>query len=185
MLASAIAICAQASSCPASRIASTSRARSRKHDHSGRFGCCRRHTSRADRPEFFETVVVSESRRALAAVGGDASRVVPWLDTGRFPHDGDPMSAGDLSKLITAAHKAGLRRMNCECRLSWLFRSRLLPARQGFFLFFLTRLSIATDHHHGNLSHSEWTVISALCGEMWTPHKTDPDAYAPPDKMVI
>ena len=139
----------------------------------------------ADRPEFFETIVFSESRRALAAVGGDASRVVPWLDTGRFPHDGDPMSAGDLSKLITAAHKAGLRRMNCEYRLSWLFRSRLLPARQGFFLFFLTRLSIATDHHHGNLSHSEWTVISALCGEMWTPHKTDPDAYAPPDKMVI
>ena len=130
----------------------------------------------ADRPEFFETIVFSESRRALAAVGGDASRVVPWLDTGRFPHDGDPMSAGDLSKLITAAHKAGLRRMNCECRLSWLFRSHLLSDK-------IARLS--TDHHHGNLSHSEWTVISALCGEMWTPHKTDPDAYAPPDKMVI
>ena len=68
----------------------------------------------------FYVPLVHESilRNAIRAVGGDASRVVPWLDTGRFPHDGDPMSAGDLSKLITAAHKAGLRRMNCECRLS-------------------------------------------------------------------
>ena len=45
-------------------------------------------------PEFFSTVVYSESARALAAVRGDPRRVVPWLDTGRFPHDGDPMSAG-------------------------------------------------------------------------------------------
>ena len=173
MLASATAFCAQASSCPASRTASTSRARSRElHDHSGRFRSILPtplgNAECADRPEFFESVVFSESRRALAAVGGDASRVVPWLDTGRFPHDGDPMSAGDLSKLITAAHAAGLRRMNCECRLSWLFCSHLLSDK-------IARLS--TDHHHGNLSHSEWTVISALCGEMWTPHKTDPDAY--------
>ena len=94
------------------------------------------------------------------------------------------MSAGDLSKLITAAHKAGLRRMNCECRSPWLF-ARLLSARQATIQFDLYDKTIATDHHHGNLSHSEWTVISALCGEMWTPHKTDPDAYAPPDKMVI
>jgi hypothetical protein len=34
-------------------------------------------------PDFFSTVVYSESARALAAVGGDASRVVPWVDTGR------------------------------------------------------------------------------------------------------
>ena len=130
LLASATAFCAQASSCPASRIASTSRAHSRKPQITTEFGlilpALLGNADCADRPEFFETVVFSESRRALAAVGGDASRVVPWLDTGRFPHDGDPMSAGDLSKLITAAHKAGLRRMNCECRLSWLFRSRLL-----------------------------------------------------------
>ena len=47
----------------------------------------------------------SESARALAAVGGDATRVVPWLDTGRFPHDGDPMSAADLRKLMESAHQ--------------------------------------------------------------------------------
>ncbi len=43
-------------------------------------------------PEFFEQVVTQETRRALASVD-DPERIVPWLDTGRFPHDGDPMSA--------------------------------------------------------------------------------------------
>eukprot|EP01046_Picozoa_sp_COSAG06_P035122 COSAG06_NODE_3740_length_4957_cov_8.283821_6_plen_63_part_00 len=39
-------------------------------------------------------------------------------------------------------------------------------------------------HHHGNLSESEWTIMSALCGEMWVPPVGD-DGYRPPDKMVI
>ena len=62
-------------------------------------------------PEFFEQVVTQETRRALAAVD-DPERIVPWLDTGRFPHDGDPMSARDLKMLLDAAEAAGLRRFN-------------------------------------------------------------------------
>jgi hypothetical protein len=62
-------------------------------------------------PEFFESVVKQETRRALAAVD-DPERIVPWLDTGRFPHDGDPMSARDLKMLLDAADEAGLRRFN-------------------------------------------------------------------------
>jgi len=63
-------------------------------------------------PEFFEQVVTQETRRALAAVEGDAERIVPWLDTGRFPHDGDPMSSRDLKLLLDAAGAAGLQRFN-------------------------------------------------------------------------
>ena len=62
-------------------------------------------------PEFFEQVVTQETRRALASVD-DPERIVPWLDTGRFPHDGDPMSARDLKMLLDAAEAAGLRRFN-------------------------------------------------------------------------
>jgi hypothetical protein len=62
-------------------------------------------------PEFFEQVVTQETRRALAAVD-DPERIVPWLDTGRFPHDGDPMPARDLKLLLDAAEAAGLRRFN-------------------------------------------------------------------------
>jgi hypothetical protein len=62
-------------------------------------------------PEFFLSVVKQETRRALAAVD-DPERIVPWLDTGRFPHDGDPMSARDLKMLLDAADEAGLRRFN-------------------------------------------------------------------------
>ena len=61
--------------------------------------------------EFFEQVVTQETRRAIAAVD-DPERIVPWLDTGRFPHDGDPMSARDLKMLLDAADAAGLRRFN-------------------------------------------------------------------------
>ena len=62
-------------------------------------------------PELFEQVVAQETRRALAAVD-DPERIVPWLDTGRFPHAGDPMSARDLQLLLDAAEAAGLRRFN-------------------------------------------------------------------------
>ena len=62
-------------------------------------------------PEFFEQVVTLETKRALAAVD-DPERIVPWLDTGRFPHDGDPMSARDLQMLLDTADEAGLRRFN-------------------------------------------------------------------------
>ena len=62
-------------------------------------------------PEFFEQVVTQETKRAIAAVD-DPERIVPWLDTGRFPHDGDPMSARDLKMLLDSAEEAGLRRFN-------------------------------------------------------------------------
>lgn len=67
-----------------------------------------------DDPQFYAKVVYAESARALAAVDGDASRIVPWLDTGRLPHNGDAMTAGALRLLVEAVHSAGLRCMNCK-----------------------------------------------------------------------
>ena len=60
-------------------------------------------------PEFFADVVAGETRRALAAMP-DPGRVLPWVDTGRRPHDGDPMPAGDLRRILRACRDAGLRR---------------------------------------------------------------------------
>ncbi len=60
-------------------------------------------------PEFFEQIVTRETERALAAVG-DPDRVVPWVDAGRFPHDGDPMTSHHLKMLLEASETAGLRR---------------------------------------------------------------------------
>lgn len=60
-------------------------------------------------PEFYTTVVAQETRRALAAVD-DPQRIVPWVDAGRAPHDGDPMPAGQLLALLEAAGDAGLPR---------------------------------------------------------------------------
>src|SRR5207249_2507418 len=60
-------------------------------------------------PEFFEQIITQETRRALAVVN-DPERIVPWLDAGRFPHDGDPMPAADLKRLLEAAQSAGLQR---------------------------------------------------------------------------
>jgi hypothetical protein len=60
-------------------------------------------------PAFFSQVVAGETRRALAAAG-DAGKVVPWVDTGRMPHGGDPMTALDLARILEASAAAGLRR---------------------------------------------------------------------------
>ena len=60
-------------------------------------------------PEFFQKIVTQETARALAVVG-DPNRIVPWVDSGRAPHDGDPMSARDLRQLLQAAQSAGLQR---------------------------------------------------------------------------
>jgi hypothetical protein len=60
-------------------------------------------------PEFFAQIVTQETQRALAAVD-DPERIVPWVDAGRSPHDGDPMTAGQLRRLLLAAQAAGLRR---------------------------------------------------------------------------
>ena len=58
---------------------------------------------------FFDDVVQRETRRALAAVE-DPGKIMPWVDTGRMPHDGDPMTAGDLQRILTASEEAGLER---------------------------------------------------------------------------
>jgi hypothetical protein len=59
--------------------------------------------------EFYDRVVTRESRAALAAFG-DPERVVPWVDAGRKPHDGDPYGAGELRRLLRAAAAAGIGR---------------------------------------------------------------------------
>ena len=46
--------------------------------------------------------------KALAAVD-DPSRIVPWVDAGREPHAGDPISAADLHRILVAAREAGLQ----------------------------------------------------------------------------
>lgn len=58
---------------------------------------------------FFDEVVFEETRRALDAVS-DPYKVMPWVDTGRNPHAGDPMTAGDLHRILTASANAGLQR---------------------------------------------------------------------------
>ncbi len=58
---------------------------------------------------FFDQVVKEETQRALDAVS-DADKIVPWMDTGRMPHGGDPMTAGDLYRILTASKEAGLQR---------------------------------------------------------------------------
>jgi len=59
--------------------------------------------------EFFNEVVFSETRRALEAIG-DPDKVIAWVSTGRNPHAGDPMPANDLARILTASHRAGLKR---------------------------------------------------------------------------
>ena len=58
---------------------------------------------------FFDEVVAEETRRALAVVS-DPRKIVPWVDTGRMPHGGDPMTAGDLQRILAASEEAGLQR---------------------------------------------------------------------------
>ncbi|MAE63045.1 MAG: hypothetical protein CMJ18_02130 [Phycisphaeraceae bacterium] len=70
---------------------------------------CRADLDRAFTPEFFQRIVASETARALAVVD-DPNRIVPWVDAGRFPHDGDPVSANDLRQLLEASAQAGLER---------------------------------------------------------------------------
>jgi hypothetical protein len=59
-------------------------------------------------PDFFQKIVTQETKRALAAVD-DPQRIVPWVDAGRNPHDGDPMPPAQLRQLLQAAQEAGLQ----------------------------------------------------------------------------
>jgi hypothetical protein len=45
----------------------------------------------------------------LAAVS-DPEKILPWVDTGRMPHGGDPMTSGDLHRILHASDQAGLKR---------------------------------------------------------------------------
>jgi hypothetical protein len=110
---------------------------------------CREDFESALSREFLQQIVHVETVRALAVVD-DPTRIVPWVDSGRSPHDGDPMPASDLRLLLQSAQTAGLQR----------------------FLY----------HHHGNLTASEWSVMSSLCGETWQPLKS---SYRPPDMLVL
>ncbi len=56
---------------------------------------------------FFDRVVYTETHRAIAASSAD--KVLPWVDTGRMPHGGDPMTAADLHRILTASQAAGLK----------------------------------------------------------------------------
>lgn len=69
----------------------------------------RRDLERALESEFYAHIVTQETRAALAAVD-DPRRIVPWVDAGRAPHDGDPIHAGQLQGILEAAAKAGLQR---------------------------------------------------------------------------
>ena len=60
-------------------------------------------------PEFLGDTAARETRRALAVVD-DPERIVPWVDAGRTPHSGDPISTQQLQQLLQAAGDAGLRR---------------------------------------------------------------------------
>ena len=58
---------------------------------------------------FFTQFMTDEAKRCLAAGDGYAWRVLPWIDGGRRPHGGDPVSAHELRRLLMAAKEGGLR----------------------------------------------------------------------------
>ncbi len=68
----------------------------------------RSHFETALSEERLHSLVQQETRRTLAAVD-DVSRIVPWVDTGRWPHDGDPMPARDLHHILKSAENNGLQ----------------------------------------------------------------------------
>ena len=59
--------------------------------------------------EFFTEVVAKETRAALSAAQ-HAEQVVPWVDVGRRPHDGDPVGSGDFIRILQASRQAGLQK---------------------------------------------------------------------------
>lgn len=58
---------------------------------------------------FFRDLLSTEVRRAIAAADGYPWKVLPWVDSGRRPHGGDPVTAGDLRRLLLAAKEGGAR----------------------------------------------------------------------------
>ena len=61
-------------------------------------------------PDFFSEVVYEETRRALAAIGGD-DKTIFWVSaSSREPHAGDAMTARDLQGILQATKAAGGKR---------------------------------------------------------------------------
>ena len=60
-------------------------------------------------PAEFREFVQTEVKRMLAA-SPTPGHVVPWVESGREPHHGDPMAAGDLYRYLIDARDAGLER---------------------------------------------------------------------------
>jgi hypothetical protein len=58
---------------------------------------------------FFRDVMTAEVRRALAAADGYPWKMLPWVDSGRRPHAGDPVTAHDLRRLLLATKEGGAR----------------------------------------------------------------------------
>ncbi|MGH2353337.1 MAG: hypothetical protein ACRDJN_17170, partial [Chloroflexota bacterium] len=58
---------------------------------------------------FFQEVVANEVKRGIAAADGYPWKVLPWVDSGRRPHAGDPVSAADLRRILVAAKEGGAR----------------------------------------------------------------------------
>jgi hypothetical protein len=58
---------------------------------------------------FFSPFLVEEVKRCLALGDGYAWRLLPWIDSGRRPHGGDPVTADDLRRILVAAKEGGLR----------------------------------------------------------------------------
>ncbi len=60
-------------------------------------------------PEAFDEFVAEQTRSMLAAAPSP-QHVVPWVEAGREPHHGDPITAGELFRYLSAARDAGLER---------------------------------------------------------------------------
>jgi len=58
---------------------------------------------------FFTDTMTTEVKRSIAAADGYPWKLLPWVDTGRRPHGGDPVTANDLRRLLTAAKDGGAR----------------------------------------------------------------------------
>ncbi|MBI3971909.1 MAG: hypothetical protein HY332_11520 [Chloroflexi bacterium] len=60
---------------------------------------------------FFTGTMTDEVKRSVAAADGYPWKVLPWVDAGRRPHAGDPVTANDLRRLLVAAKDGGARQV--------------------------------------------------------------------------
>ena len=64
-------------------------------------------------PAFFTEDIAAQATRVIAESSQDGSerpeQICPWVDSGRLPHAGDPVTAGDLRRILQAGEEAGLQ----------------------------------------------------------------------------